>query len=343
MRPKKIAVVLALVAVPVALYFVLEERASWLPRRFVTQGIVRDLMFSPDGSLLAIGREQFELATVPGQIPNNSGRLELWDVRARRPTMKFSRRESSPVDRVFFANATSVFYLNRDMRLRRWNFANRHNQIFTFLNDTTTLSPTGRTLAMARGGTIELYDASTRKLQKVLKKPPRFPIGKNYMDAIQFSRDGTVLCARAVYDSRFEFWDVTQKKYLGGIANIEPNTTSTERGAETGALSPDGKLFVFTDGLDDALHLYQVSTRAVVKTLRVESSTVYCLVWSPDGKSLAVGNLNGNMMLWDVPGARLMQQWREPGSAAVDNAAFSPDGRILVWERDAHVTLRRVR
>ena len=102
--------------------------------------------------------------------------------------------------------------------------------------------------------------------------------------------------------------------------------------------SPDGRLlasapgsFALSDSDDQVVYLWSIDTLRRVGEFRPaeKHGKARAIAFHPDGKSMAVGYLDGAILLWDVTR-------REPVGApfkatlGADNLAFSPDGRYLL-------------
>src|SRR4051794_6286885 len=53
-----------------------------------------------------------------------------------------------------------------------------------------------------------------------------------------------------------------------------------------------------------------------------------CVAFSPDGKTLASGNSDGTVSLWDIATGRLLGRYKDHGQT-IESVAFSPDGKTL--------------
>lgn len=104
------------------------------------------------------------------------------------------------------------------------------------------------------------------------------------------------------------------------------------------AFTPDGeKLAIATD---IGVWIYNAHTGAEIRLLKVRArgvQTAYCISFSPDNKTLAIGNwvLGGAVELWDIEkGEHISVLNEDVGS--VKELVFSPDGKMLAcasWYR----------
>lgn len=93
------------------------------------------------------------------------------------------------------------------------------------------------------------------------------------------------------------------------------------------ALSPDGKTLAI--GGDAAVHLMNLNSATIVRTLPASDGGVSALAFSPDGATLASGSIRSNQVsLWDLAtGAKLRTAVACDGGVVA--LAWSPDGQTL--------------
>jgi WD40 repeat protein len=60
-----------------------------------------------------------------------------------------------------------------------------------------------------------------------------------------------------------------------------------------------------------------------------ESTNVQAVAFSPDGKTLATGDYDGETFTWNVATTGLLATLTDPDGVGVWSAAFSPHGEIL--------------
>jgi WD40 repeat protein len=94
-------------------------------------------------------------------------------------------------------------------------------------------------------------------------------------------------------------WD-TSTGFLGEIRSQEIDVLSV-------ALSPNGKVLVTkTSEKDNKLTLWDVTQQTTIgKKLYGHNSNISRVIFSPNGKFLVSGDVNGLVMLWDIK----LQSW----------------------------------
>jgi WD40 repeat protein len=109
------------------------------------------------------------------------------------------------------------------------------------------------------------------------------------------------------------------------------------------ALSPDGQRLV--DGNNDWDHnvgIWDVKTGKQLLDLKGHSRGVVAVAYSPDGKQVLTGGLDGTARLWNATTGAQQRVFRPDSASAVASVAFSPDGSkaftghengtIVIWQ-----------
>ena len=105
--------------------------------------------------------------------------------------------------------------------------------------------------------------------------------------------------------------------------------------------SPDGYFLAYADmsGPSTILKLLTPDGNTTRELADLQNASIYPIVWSPDGKSLAFASMTGNpadgQNVYVVnPGANSLQQVYRSSSATINHLAFSPDGKHLLFQDD---------
>jgi WD40 repeat protein len=199
------------------------------------------------------------------------------------------------------------------------------------------LSPDGRTLAVALGGSdVRLCDpCSGRELGPL-------PIPKDPIDSISqvvFSHDGSLL-ATGTGRGLIRIWDVATRRLVRNV------TFAANVGKV--AFSSDGKLLA-CGTWDGHCRLWDLAQGKEVRRLRNEPAGNYSLyaIFAPHGGPLAVwGYEDRSIRLFDADGSKEIRRFKAERAEKVEPpnvwgwvnsiyASFSPDGKILAVFRDA--------
>jgi sugar lactone lactonase YvrE len=121
-------------------------------------------------------------------------------------------------------------------------------------------------------------------------------------------------------------WDVAAGKEERAL-DCGPNAKDQGR-IDVLAFSPDGGLLAACDAGRGAVHLWEADTGKKVRELAQGGPAA--VAFAPDGKTLATGGWDNNLIVWEVAtGRKLRTIQAAKGPAIVDAVAFSPDGRLL--------------
>lgn len=108
------------------------------------------------------------------------------------------------------------------------------------------------------------------------------------------------------------------------------------------AFSPDNNILASSDS-ETNIRLWDVKSGEELRTLKEKSQvsgkrryrtfekchpeTIASVIFSPDCQTLASGDDDGTVMLWDVKKGELSQKYY--AGSSIGSIAFSPDGRIM--------------
>jgi WD40 repeat protein len=180
-------------------------------------------------------------------------------------------------------------------------------------------SPDGRTILYSAGQRNELgiYDAATGERRRPLLNTSD-PNWSQWSSTV-FSPDGRSVAARRLGTGTVWFWSPATGDLLGSYPIPDGN-----RGGETILrFTPDSKRVVV--GSDRVVHVVDVATRALERTLRGHDAKVNAVALSKDGSRLLTGSDDKSAILWELATGRILAVYKGH-SAPVTQVAYSPDG-----------------
>ncbi|MGZ6315739.1 MAG: nSTAND1 domain-containing NTPase [Anaerolineales bacterium] len=321
--------------------------------------------FSPDGKRLATA--------------GFDGTATVWDVLSGKQLLTLNGHTSAIYDVSFSADGTRLTTASRDHTAKVWDLAPSRELLTIVAADppgivsSLAYSPDGKRLATSNNHQGRLWDPTTGKLLLTL-------LGHSSdTNRVVFSPDGTRL-ATSSDDQTAKIWDAfTGKALLTLTGNTDrvrgtafsPDgkylATASDDGtarlwdAETGretlreswfkfatdtAFSPNGK-YIVTAGVPNAgdtslrTILWDAATGQKLAALSSPGKLPTAMAFSPDGKQLALGYVDGSIKVSGVSanGLHVTELYSPIGhSGSIEGIAYSPDGKRLASASDDGTT-----
>jgi len=179
--------------------------------------------------------------------------------------------------------------------------------------ESVAFSPDGTMLATGTGSTVKLWDvASGNELRTLPAGPVR---------TVAFSPDGQTLAASAgVAGQEIKLWDVESGSELHTLKGHSNWINSV-------VFSPDGQTLA-SGSVDNTVRLWEVASGRQLRALTGHTNQVESVAFSPDGRLLASASWDLTVKLWDVASGNELRSFTGH-TGWVTSVAFSPDGAVL--------------
>ena len=319
------------------------DYTQWnLPKRAKTRlgkGIINGISFSPDGSQIAVGS-----ATGVWIYDANTGAelSLLTDHKSRAGAVAFSpdgkTMASGMYDKILLWDITTGKLMKT---------FNREKSLFNtliFIDGGNTL------LCESYDGSVNLWDVKTGIKKDFLPKSSKgfsaflsslFGRGVSAADLYIDNSEDKSIFAVGYEDGKIRLEDANSGKILNTLHGHTDRVTQL-------TFSPDGTLLVSSAHFQDPLHLWDVTTGKLLKTLTKNPRFWGFLKFSNNGKTLACQTLENSIEIWDVATQTLRATIGEklespiPHGSNIHAVAFSSDskriavanykGEIEIWD-----------
>ena len=280
---------------------------------------VLSLAFSPNDKVLASA--------------SNDGAIVLWNVDGRDRIKQLASPLASPppLDTptlAFSPKGDRLASGNNDCEAVLWDMTTHERitdiPLYCLGGGTTSLAFSRDGNRLARGlsdGTVAILDVADR-----LHIGQPLPIRSRTVTLVAFTPDDQILASGNEGDTLL--WEVPKRK---------PFNLAVAAGASGLAFSdPDGQVFAQAtygrrQSQEGIVELWDVPNRKRLNPLLTgRKCTISCLAFDRKGKTLAIGTLQGRILLWDMVTHKLKRELSTGDSSEpVARVAFSPDGNLL--------------
>jgi len=300
---------------------VADVSVRWL--KYGESSNVRDLLFSPDGKMLASASDHL---------------VRFWNVQTGQLQYEIPH-PGYPRSVAFSPDGNLLVSGGSDGNVYLWRVATQTLQ-HTFVGHTREIfavaySPDGQFIASAGSDCTRLWEVSTGSIIHIFHTAG--------MTHVAISPDGRYV-ATASEDKTVRVWNLDSGTCLRILRGHNAKAADL-------AFSPDGRTLASAD-VDRAVHLWNVETGELQRTFRQHKSFTFTVAFSPDGRTLASGGYDQTVYLWDADSGRI-RRVITGYSDCVFRLAFSPDGKYLVagdangdvrlWDLLAGGSCRRMR
>jgi eukaryotic-like serine/threonine-protein kinase len=274
-----------------------------LIRRMTTGSPVRDLAFSPDGTLIAAGYDDHSIG--------------IWSTDQGTHIGMLHGHTSSVRSLTFSPDGSLLASGSDDETVRIWNVQDRSLKTRILCRsvsvESVVFSPDGTLLAIGGWGrSITLCRSTGGRFEKFGDLPSAF------VHSLSFAPDGSLLAAGG-FDGIIYLWRSADHQPDGKIEGFSNFIYSV-------AFSPDGTMLAASSQAQ--VRIWRTSDRRQIEAFQHHTRPVQSLAFSHDSQILATGSADCTVRFWRCSDGTQLPYILEH-SASVTGIRYSPNGRTL--------------
>ncbi|MXV77511.1 PQQ-binding-like beta-propeller repeat protein [Candidatus Poribacteria bacterium] len=297
------------------------DESKPFPERFVLSG---------DGATLA--------------TTDANGEVHVWQSHTDEPLITLTSSFTRPFTSLTVSHDGKTIATSDVLeRIQLWDVSTRRKRMTIKTDEESiralTFTKDNQTLISESRGDIKMWNINSGELQKAYTIPEALvgSFSDSFNDGTHFSGETVGIFAqngnKLIIQTRSgtEIWDTINGKELYTFTNIDQHWYTSTINEETFVYGIGSKVFLWDLKKGEEVGTLKTSKGffdGFLERFNFRNFNVHALAFTPDGKTLVVGNGDKKIQLWDIVDQRLIDTMTGH-QHAVCQLAFSADGKIL--------------